>query len=148
MVYATTIPKEEKELELLLKYFDQYTSHTCASIRILSQFAYQSTRYHLTSQMYTPLDLERIERLRKEIRNHPYVVFPFMLDIKGNLEYLLLNSPYVNLFAKETAKEYEELSNHYNTLKFWKNYLNFSELNLIAVQSHIKPDTRKTKQRL
>ncbi len=135
VVYASTTPRAEHELEELQSYYEQYSEHHCASIRILSQFACQHTLHTLTTEMFTEAHNERIKSLRKEIQNNSYVVFPFMVDIKGSLESLLLNSPYTNVFAKETDKEYENLSAHFDTIKFWKNYLNIGELNIIMVQA-------------
>ena len=134
-VYASTTPREGHELEELKLYFEQYNEHHCASIRILSRFACQHTLHTLTTEMFNEAHNERIKNLRKEIQNNAYVVFPFMVDIKGSLEALLLNSPYTNVFAKETDKEYENLSAHFDTIKFWKNYLNIGELNIIMVQA-------------
>jgi len=135
VVYTTTTPKPKEELEELQKYFEQFNTHHCASIRILSQFANQHTMHTLTTEMFLSSDNDRIETLRKELRDNSYVVFPFLTDIKGSLEALLLNSPYTNVFAKETAKEYENLLAHFDTIKFWNNYLNIGELNLMAVQA-------------
>ena len=57
------------------------------------------------------------------------------MDIKGRLEHMVLNSTFTYFFAKETEKNIKQLSLHYESVKFWKNYLNVGELNLIAVQS-------------
>jgi len=134
-IHTTTSPKPAEELNKLLKYFESYHAHPSATIRILSQFAALNIGWSLTPEMFLLQDQGKVTVLRKEIQNNPYLVFPFLLDIKGNLEYMLLNSPHTNVFSKEATKDYVELSAHYDSLKFWKNYLNISELNLIAVQS-------------
>ena len=133
-IHTANTPKPKAELEALLKSFEAFSAHNCSSIRILSQFAYLNIKYNLTSEMFSSADNDSIKKLQKEIQSSPYVVFPFMMDIKGNLDYMLLNSPYTNVFSKEATRQYAELSAHYHSLNFWKNYVNISELNLIAVQ--------------
>jgi len=135
VVYVANTPKPKEDMEELQKYYEQFNSHRCVSIRILSQYAWQHTLHSLTTEMFTPKDNNRVNTLRKEIQSHPHVVFPFMVDIKGSLDLLLLNSPYINVFAKETAREYENLLAHYDTIKYWKNYLNIGGLSLMAVQT-------------
>jgi len=134
-VETVITPKTEEEVKELLNYFESFTGHRCVSIRILSQFICLNIISELTSQKLTEEDNERVEKIRKEIQNSPYVVFPFLMDIKGRLEHMLLNSTFTDFFARETEKEIRQLHLHYDSVKFWKNYLNVGQLNLIAVQS-------------
>ncbi len=128
-------PKTEAEVSELQKYFEGFTGHRCASIRILSQFIGLTVICELTPQKLTEEDKARIVKIRKELQSYPYVVFPFLLDIKGSLEHLVLNSSFTNVFAKETEKSYKQLSLHYESIKFWKNYINMGEMHLISVQA-------------
>lgn len=130
-VETVITPKTEEEVKELLNYFESFTGHRCVSIRILSQFICLNIISELTSQKLTEEDNERVEKIRKEIQNSPYVVFPFLMDIKGRLEHMLLNSTFTDFFARETEKEIRQLHLHYDSVKFWKNYLNVGQLNLI-----------------
>jgi hypothetical protein len=128
-------PKTDEEVKRLQEYFEGFTNHKCTSVRILSQFICLNIISELTTQKLTGDDTERLKKIRKEIQNHPYVVFPFLMDIKGRLELMILNSTFTDFFAKETEKDIKQLSLHYDSIKFWKNYVNLGELNLISVQS-------------
>jgi hypothetical protein len=128
-------PKTEEEIKQLKQYFEGFENHRCVSIRVLSQFICLNIISELNSQKFTKEDNERVKKIRKEIQNYPYVVFPFLTDLKGKLEYMILNSTFTDFFAKETEKEIKTLHQHFDSIKFWKNYLNFGELNLIAVQA-------------
>ncbi len=128
-------PKTDEEVKRLQAYFEGFTNHNCASIRILSQFICLNIISELTKQKLTEEDTERVKKIRKEMQNYPFVVFPFLMDIKGRLELMILNSTFTDFFAKETEKEIRQLSLHYDSIKFWKNYVNLGELNLISVQS-------------
>lgn len=134
-VDTAVTPKTENEVKELQKYFDGFIDHPCNSIRILSQFVGLNIICDLTSQKLTESDKARIKKIQKDIDNHPYVVFPFLLDIKGSLQHMVLNSAFTNVFSKEAEKDYKQLSAHYNSIKFWKNYINMGELHLITVQS-------------
>ena len=135
MIDTAVAPTTDAEVKELQEYFEGFTNHSCASIRILSQFVCINIISELTKQKLTEADNERVKKIRKEIQNQPYVVFPFLMDIKGRLEHMVLNSTFTDFFAKETEKNIKQLSLHYESVKFWKNYLNVGELNLIAVQS-------------
>ena len=132
--YTAVNPKTEEEMKLLQTFFESYYTHAYASIRILSRYAWQHIKYVLTSELYSQQDIEIVTALRKELQNYPYVVFPFLVDITGSFENMLLNSPYTNVFAKESVKDFEDLLAHYDSIKFWVNYHNIGELNLVAVQ--------------
>lgn len=128
-------PKSDTEVKNLQQHFESFSNHKCVSIRVLSQFVCLSIICDLTPQKFTEADTEKIKRIRKDMHNHPYVVFPFLTDMKGNLEHQLLNSAFTNVFAKETEKSYRQLAQHYDSVKFWKNYFNVGELHLIMVQA-------------
>ena len=133
--YTAVNPKTEEEMKALQIFFESHYNHAYASIRIMSRYAWQNIKYVLTSELYSRQDIEIVTALRKELQNYPYVVFPFLVDITGSFENMLLNSPYTNVFAKESLKDFDALLAHYDSIKFWVNYHNIGELNLVAVQA-------------
>ena len=133
-IYTAVNPKTDQELSELLRFFESFHQHRYASIRIFSRYALQHVKYVLTTELFSQQDTDIVNALRKELQNYPYVVFPFLMDISGSFENMLLSSPYTNVFAKESVKSFEALLTHYDSIKFWSNYNNISELNLIAIQ--------------
>ena len=128
-------PKTEKEITELRLHFEQFNDHRCPVIQILSQYICLRIISELTITKLTDQDTERVEKIRKAIANQPYLVFPFLMDLKGNVEHMILNSSFPDFFAKETQKDIKQLSLHYESLNFWKNYFNRGEINLMLIQA-------------
>jgi hypothetical protein len=55
-----------------------------------------------------------------------------MSDIRGNIDFLKLNSAYFDQASKEAAAFRRELTEHYAMVSFWKSYMNIGELMLIV----------------
>ena len=134
-LHLSMVPKTSSELEKLKDYYQQYHAHASPSIRIISQYAYLDTVYNYDPKMLSDADMVKIEALEKEIQNYAYLVFPFMSDIKGNLLFFKLNPAYYGPESKKGQKDFEELSKHYDSLKFWNSYVNAGQINLVAIQS-------------
>ena len=133
--HVSDYSKVGKELVKLKQYYSQFYGSSSLSIRIFSQYAYLSSVYYCDPGMFQKdAVVEMIHALERDIANNPYIVFPFLSDIQGNFGFLKLNSPLVQLNSKEGEKEYEELTAHYNSVKFWRSYLSFWQLHLIAIQ--------------
>lgn len=134
-VGVATPPKGPGELDRLLEYYAQFNDDADMSIRILSQYAYLNTLYNYLPDVFekkaTALKIEALER---DLNNYPYMVFPFMSDIPGALTFLKLNSPLSDLNSKESLKDFEELSKHYDSLRYWKNYVNVGQIHLMLIQ--------------
>lgn len=135
-LYISSETKSPEQLNKLLEFYQQYHSHTSASIRVVSQYAHLYTVYYFHPGMFDKeSDLELIKKLEKELTNNSHVVFPFLFDIKGIFGFLLMNSPLINIDSTEGKRHFKELNKHYSSVKFWNNYLNLPQIFSIAVQS-------------
>jgi hypothetical protein len=120
----------------VLEYFRQYHTHESIVIRIVSLWAYFNVVYHYKPGIYKDTHEQKIiEALEREFQNHPQVVFWFMFDLKGNFAYLKLNSYIVDIESKEWQKEYYELSDHLDSVKFWKSLPNSGQMYMQATQA-------------
>lgn len=127
--------KDKTRLQQIEKFYEKYFNHPSAAIRIFSQYAYISVVYHTNPAMFGQASfIDNINTLEKELQNYPHLIFPFLSDIKGNFGFFKLNSPLLNLNSKEWEEGYEEMTRHYNAMKFWNSYLSFWQLHLIAIQ--------------
>lgn len=133
------VPAESKNVETLAKlkeFYRYYHNHESVAIRILSLYSYLYTVYYFNPGMFdSEDDLALIKQLEKELVNNSHVVFPFLFDIKGIFGFLLLNSPLARIESTEGKKHFKELTRHYSSIKFWKNYLNMPQIFSIAVQT-------------
>ena len=135
-LYDSSLMKQEGSFEKLKTFYKQYRNHSSVVVRIAGQYAYLYTVYYFNPQMFDAKeDLALIENLQKELHNYSYVVFPFLFDIKGIFGFLTLNSSLINLDSTEGKKYFNELTEHYEGIKFWKNYLNMPQIFSIAVQA-------------
>ncbi|MDB5283747.1 MAG: hypothetical protein JWO06_2822 [Bacteroidota bacterium] len=125
----------ENGLDNFKAYYQPYLNHSSAMIRIFSQYACISAIYNYNAESITlPVNVEAIKALEREMNNYDYLAFPFMTDLKGNFGFLRLNSAYIDFNSKEGQKNFDDLSRYYSSIKFWKNYLNFGQMHLIAIQ--------------
>jgi hypothetical protein len=135
-LYAHSEKNASDKLKQLKDFYHPFHIHPTASIRILSQYAYLYTVYYFNPGMYNSTsDVKLIESLEKELTNNSQVIFPFLFDIKGIFGFLLLNSPLMKGDSAEAKRHFKELSKHYNSVKFWNNYLNMPQIFSIAVQA-------------
>ncbi len=135
-LYISSENKQQDMLVKLKEFYTPYYTHPRASIRILSQYAYLYSVYYFHPGMFDDRgDLAMIQNLEKELTNNSHVVFPFLFDIKGIFGFLILNSPLIKSDTPEGKKYHKELTRHYNSVKFWKNYLNMPQIFSIAVQA-------------
>lgn len=135
-LYVPSETKSPAMLGKLKEFYKPFHTHSAASIRILSQYAYLYTVYYFNPGMFdNKEDLALIKQFEKELVNNSHVVFPFLFDVKGIFGFLLLNSPLANINTPEGKRHFKELTKHYNSVKFWKNYLNMPQIFSIAVQS-------------
>jgi hypothetical protein len=128
----TDLAKNAIDLENIKAFYNLHSNHPSVSIRIFSQYAYLHCVYQYESSAFdAPEDIERVKALQKEIKAHPYLVFPFLTDIKGNIDYWELNS-IIHLSVSEDWQPFEELAGHYDSVKFWKSFTNTGRINLLT----------------
>ena len=134
--HSMDLAKNEAEFKQFNQYYQPFFKHASPLIRIFSRYVCVSALYHFNAEMFgIGESAEQIKNLEKEMNNYDYLVFPFMSDLKGNFGFLKLNSIYLDFNSKEGQKSFDELSRYYNSIKFWKNYLNFGQMNLFAIQT-------------
>ncbi len=135
-LYDASLLKKPETLKQLKLFYAKYHDHTSAALRITSKYAYLYTVYYFNPQMFeSKEDIALIESLQKELNNYCYVVFPFLFDIKGIFGFLTMNSSLIKLDTTEGKKYFQELNEHYKSVKFWKNFLNMPQIFSIAVQA-------------
>jgi hypothetical protein len=122
-------------LENLKSYFAKFHTDAHPSIRILSRYAYLKVIYEFDPKMFTDADVGIIDALEKDLQVNAFVVLPFLNDIQGSLGFLKLNSSYTNPGSKDSQKHIEELSRHYDSVKFWGSYLNRGQIYLVTVSA-------------
>jgi hypothetical protein len=127
-------PLTEKEFADRKNYYRSYLDEPSHRIKIIACYAYLCCMVQNDARFFTKSeDLEILAVLEKEMRNHAYLIFPFMSDIEGQVGFLKLNSILYDPVAKETMEFYATLSAHYDSIKFWRSYLNMGALFLITV---------------
>ncbi len=116
--------------------FRQCHEHPSASLRLLSKYAYiYALYYHEPEEFKNASTNKMILDLERELNNYSHIVFPFMFDIRSNFSIYKLNSTMSDVTGKTGIKDYEELKRHYNSVKFWKSYLNIPELVVMALKT-------------
>jgi hypothetical protein len=133
--YAANLVEDEAEFKRCKNYFLQYFAHVHPSIRIYSRFACLCATYERAIVAFEDQEVkEIIYGLDKEFQNYPFLVFPFLADLKGDFDFMKLNSPFTFLNTREGEKEFSKLTEHYDSIKYWNSYLNLAQLNLITIQ--------------
>jgi hypothetical protein len=126
---------DANQLNALKEELKQYHASDKNSLRILSLFYYLRLVFYYELRQFGSAEfLPIIEKLNKELHLHPYVILPFMIDIKGMLLFMQLNSSLYAIESKERKKLFEELKEHYRYKKASGGSLNTTELHLLAVQ--------------
>lgn len=120
----------------LQQFYSEYHNHSLASVRIVSMYAYLYSAYLYNPVMFSnQQDVVLIKKLQREISNNSHLVFPFLFDMKGVFNFLLLNSPLAKPNTTEGKKQLKELAKHHQTVLFWKNYLDMPLVFSIAAQA-------------
>ena len=126
----------EDELQKEETYFLSLAEHPSLSVRLLGKYAYVYMLYYFKPEKFSdPETFERINELGRELDKNGYLVFFFMFDIKSNFSFYKLNSVFFDLSSKEGKKDIEELTKHYSSVKFWKNYLNIPQILALTIKS-------------
>lgn len=127
-------PYNAREFAERKTYYKTFLNDPSRRVKILSAYAYLCCVVQNDTRFFTKEeDIEILHLLERELKNHAYLIFPFMADIEGNVGFLKLNSPLGDPVAKESQVLYKALSDHYDSIKFWKSYLNVGELFLLTV---------------
>ena len=133
---STTPNISAEQIEDYKKYFQSYNQHTSISLQLLSKFALVYTTYYFQPELFSDIATQKfVADLGKEIDNYGYIVTLFLFDMKSNFNFFRLNSTGFNLSTKEGKKDLSEFIAHYNSIIFWKHYLNIPEIYAITVQA-------------
>ncbi|MBL0309206.1 MAG: hypothetical protein IPP77_05880 [Bacteroidetes bacterium] len=125
-----------ENLKNLILFYKKFQNDVSASIRIVSKYAHIYSLYYYNPGMFDKAqDLILIKSLEKDLRDSSYVVFHFLLDIKGVLGFLVLNSSLIKSGSKEGEKFLQELHKHFDSILFWKHFLNVPLMFLIAIRA-------------
>lgn len=125
-----------EELLQLKEFLQHYHNHEKDSLRIVSQFYYLRLIFYYELKLFDNSEaLPLIETLNKELLNHPYVILPFMIDVKGMLIYMQLSSGLYSLHSKERKKLFADLKEHYLHKRVSSGNISTGELHVMAVQS-------------
>lgn len=125
-----------QNMDEVKQFYSQHFLHPAASVRIISMYAYLYAVYYHHPVMFShDEDIRLIKKLQRELSNNSQVIFPFLFDIKGVFNFLLLNSPLANSNTIERNKHVKELAKHHNSVLFWKNYLDMPLVFSIAAQA-------------
>jgi hypothetical protein len=126
----------QQGLQELKEEFKTFFVHEKCNLRILGMFYYLRLLFYYELRQFDSGEaLPVIEMLSKELHNYPYVILPFMTDVKGMLIYMQLNSGLYSIEAKERKKLFSDLKEHYKHKKVQSGNLSTGELNLMAIES-------------
>lgn len=126
---------DSRDLEKVRNYLSGFFGHLSPSVRLLSYQSYMLILYQFELQAFEKHEIsDFITRMEKDLHNHSHVVFPYMVDVRGSLYFMKLNSTFGDLNSKESEREFENLSEHYRTIKYWKNFVNMGQIYLITIQ--------------
>lgn len=119
-----------------IAYFKSFHSSEFISLRIYSRYAVLYTLYYFEPDKFAETSTLRIMReLEKDMEAFSYIVFPFLFDLKGTFTFLKLNSSLLDLSKKDDNRQLKSLQQHYQSVLFWKNYLNIPQVFYIAVKA-------------
>lgn len=125
---SNSIPLEDKE-GLYIDFF----KHQHPALSILSKYAYLRGVYNKDVTRFENDDIKAIiSALDIELKTHPYICFPFMLDIFGDLIYYKLNSPFTVQDSIDRAALFKQLGAHYEKLHYNQSFLMPISLKLMA----------------
>jgi hypothetical protein len=128
----------KNELQTFSEKFTSFEKSSAISVQLLAKYAncYLLSFYNDES-FYSSKTFDKINFLINELERYSYLVFPFSDDIVLNVEYLKLKH-FINTASKEELhKEVKNIIKHREPLRFWKNYINFSEIFLLSVEAGI-----------
>ena len=126
---------EKKEIARSKDYLLGYTNSNSAAIRILCRHSYLLILYQFDLQAFKEPEIGNVvEQLEKDLHNQSHIVFPYLLDLRSSLFFMKLNSTLNDVNSKANEREFEELSEHYKAIKYWKTFVNTGQLYLITIQ--------------
>ena len=126
---------QKKELAHCKEYLLGFINNSSAAIRILSRHSYLLILYQFDLMSFEqPETVLIVEQLEKDLHNQAHIVFPYLLDLRNSLFFMKLNSTLKDLNSKESEREFIELSEHFNAIKYWKTFVNMGQLYLITIQ--------------
>jgi hypothetical protein len=119
-----------------ITFFKSFHNSEFISLRIYSRYAVLYTLYYFEPDKFAETSTLRVMReLEKDMEAFSYIVFPFLFDLKGTFTFLKLNSSLLDLNKKEDNRQLKSLQQHYQSVLFWKNYLNIPQVFYIAVKA-------------
>jgi len=119
-----------------IAYFKSFQKSNFVSLRVYSRYALLYALYYFEPQKFSDTSTLSIMReLERDMEAFSYIVFPFLFDLKGTFTFLKLNSSLLNLDNKEDNRQLKLLQTHYQSVLFWKNYLNIPQVFYIAVKA-------------
>ncbi|MCS6934060.1 MAG: hypothetical protein NZM35_02775 [Chitinophagales bacterium] len=124
------------EFEEKKEYVRQFLTHPKAVIRALANYALiYEAYYHNRMDFSNKTTLTYIRELERELHNHAYVIFPYLLDLKTSVGFMKLNSSLTDLNTAEGKKQLNELTRHYSRIRYWKYYPNIPEMFIITIRT-------------
>lgn len=129
------VPTNTEGYEKGLDYYRQYLDHESLPVRIHAMYAYVSwvNRYN-TNYFQKKEDLEVLLTLEKLFQLHPYLVFPFLSNLRGNIGFIRLHHAPQTFEEKEKQKYYIELEDYYDKVNFTSRFVNGGHIYLLAVE--------------
>lgn len=133
---VSLISKAPADYAKTITYFKSFHKSEFVSLRIYSRYAVLYSLYYFEPDKFAEAStLHMMRELEKDMEAFSYIVFPFLFDLKGTFTFLKLNSSLLDLNKKEDSRQLKLLQQHYQSVLFWKNYLNIPQVFYIAVKA-------------
>lgn len=125
-----------EQVQEYLEFFTANLQSSFNTVSLLSRYALLYVKYYfIPAEFFTPQTLEEIKTFESEFHLHSYLIFPPLLDLQSNVNFLKLNSSFINLDTTEGKKDYQLMQQHYNKVEYWKNYVNIPEIFSLTVKA-------------
>ena len=132
----SVVSKTPDDYSKTITFFKSFHNSEFISLRIYSRYAVLYTLYYFEPDKFSEAATLRLMReLERDLEAFSYIVFPFLFDLKGTFTFLKLNSSLLDLNKKEDNRQLKLLQQHYQSVLFWKNYLNIPQVFYIAVKA-------------
>ncbi|MGL4596086.1 MAG: hypothetical protein ACRCYO_01075, partial [Bacteroidia bacterium] len=119
-----------------LVFFEQYHNHPSFAVKILSRYSSCYTLHFLNDEKFYAKEMfDALNDLANELERSPYVVFSFSDDIELSVDYLKLKYMVSFLNEEELQKETAALLKKRENPRFWRNYLNTSQIFFLSIQA-------------
>ncbi len=129
-----TVTSDEVRDHLI--FFNRHISNSVRSVSLLSRYAVLYIKYYfLPGDFHTDETLQEIKEFEHDLAHHSYLVFPPLLDLMSNVNFLKLNSTFINLDSPDGKRDYQMMQQHYTKVNFWKNYVNIPEIFSLTVKA-------------